>query len=140
MLRCVVYPEGRQQILASPPKYEIRIDDLRRLDGAAASARLDATRARLSHKVHASDQWPLFDFCVSRLNEKISRLHIGIDLLIVDGRSFEILFQELIQLYHHPGIVVPRLPARADFPGRNRRVSGVARVLDEARPHAAGLA
>ena len=109
MLRCVVYPEGRQQILASPPKYEIRVEDLRGLDSAAQSARLESTRARLSHKVHASDQWPLFDFCFSRLDEKISRLHIGIDLLIVDGRSFEILFQELIELYHHPETELPPL-------------------------------
>jgi pyochelin synthetase len=109
MLRCVVYPEGRQQILATPPKYEIRVDDLRGLEAAAVAALLDVTRARLSHKVHASDQWPLFDFCVSRLNEKISRLHIGIDLLIVDGRSFEILFQELIQFYHHPEMTLPPL-------------------------------
>jgi amino acid adenylation domain-containing protein len=109
MLRCVVYPEGRQQILASPPKYTIQVDDLRGLDVAARAARLDATRARLSHKVHASDQWPLFDFCVSRIDQKISRLHIGIDLLIVDGRSFEILFQELIELYHHPETAFPAL-------------------------------
>jgi pyochelin synthetase len=109
MLRCVIYPEGRQQILASPPKYRIQVDDLRGLDAAAAAARLDATRSRLSHKAHASDQWPLFEFFVSRLNEKISRLHISIDLLIMDGRSFEILFQELIQLYHHPEATLPSL-------------------------------
>ena len=44
-------------------------------DPAAKTARLDAIRGRMSHQVHASDQWPLFEFCVSQLDAKISRLH-----------------------------------------------------------------
>ncbi len=56
----------------------------------------------MSHKVHASDQWPLFEFRASLLDAQRSRLHISTDLLIGDGRSFEILFQELMHLYHHP--------------------------------------
>ena len=63
----------------------------------------------MSHQIHASDQWPLFEFCVSLLDAKISRLHISTDLLIGDGRSFEIVFQELMQLYHHPEASLPPL-------------------------------
>ncbi len=102
MLRCIVLPEGRQQILSSVPRYEIKVEDLRALDAATSAARLAATRARMSHQIHASDQWPLFEFCVSQLNEKITRLHISTDLLIGDGRSFEIVFQELMQAYQDP--------------------------------------
>ena len=107
MLRCIVLPEGLQQILSSTPLYEIKVNDLRNLDAAAAAARLDSIRARMSHQVHASDQWPLFEFCVSLLDTKISRLHISTDLLIGDGRSFEIMFQELMQLYLHPETSLP---------------------------------
>ncbi len=107
MLRCVVLPEGRQQILASPQRYEIRVNDLRGRNAAEATARLEAIRARMSHQVHASDQWPLFEFTVSLLNQKVNRLHVSLDLLIADGRSFEILFQELMQLYHHPETSLP---------------------------------
>ncbi len=109
MLRCIVLPEGRQQILPSPQKYEIKVNDLRKLDAATASARLDSIRAGMSHQVHASDQWPLFEFCVSLLDAKISRLHISTDLLIGDGRSFEIVFQELMQLYRDPEANLPPL-------------------------------
>src|ERR1700722_13534712 len=109
MLRCIILPEGRQQILPSTPAYEIKVNDLRSLDASAAAARLDSTRAGMSHQVHASDQWPLFEFCASLLNEKTSRLHISFDLLIGDGRSFEIVFQELMQLYHHPETSLPPL-------------------------------
>src|SRR6266853_1103774 len=70
MLRCIVLPEGRQQILSSPQKYEIKVNDLRKLDAATAAARLASIRAGMSHQVHASDQWPLFEFCVSLLDEK----------------------------------------------------------------------
>ncbi|HEV2246784.1 MAG TPA: amino acid adenylation domain-containing protein [Terriglobia bacterium] len=109
MLRCVVFPEGRQQILSSGTQYEIKVNDLRKLEPAASAARLASIRARMSHQIHASDQWPLFEFCVSLLDAKISRLHISTDLLIGDGRSFEIMFRELMQLYHHPESSLPPL-------------------------------
>src|SRR4029077_16871232 len=109
MLRCIVFPEGRQQILPSPQKYEIKVNDLRKLDAPTATARLASIRAGMSHQVHPSDQWPLFEFCVSLLDEKISRLHISTDLLIGDGRSFEIVFQESMQLYRNPEAILPPL-------------------------------
>lgn len=107
MLRCIVLPEGRQQILSSSPRYEIKVNDLRKLNAAEAAGRLDTIRARMSHQVHASDQWPLFEFVVSHLDRKISRLHISLDLLIADGRSFEIVFQELMHFYRHPEASLP---------------------------------
>ena len=109
MLRAVVLPEGLQQILPSTPPYEIKVNDLRNLDAAAAAAQLASTRARMSHQIHPSEKWPLFEFCVSLLDAKISRLHISTDLLIGDGRSFEIMFQELMQLYHHPETILPAI-------------------------------
>ena len=93
MLRCIVLPEGRQQILPSPQKYEMKVNDFRKLDAATAAARLASIRAGMSHQVHASDQWPLFEFSASLLDARITRLHISTDLLIGDGRSFEIVFQ-----------------------------------------------
>jgi pyochelin synthetase len=109
MLRCIVLPEGLQQILPSVPRYEIKVQDLRNVEAATATARLDALRAEMSHKVHASDQWPLFEFCASLLDAKTTRLHISTDLLIGDGRSFEIMFRELMQLYRDPGTSLPPL-------------------------------
>jgi pyochelin synthetase len=109
MLRCIVLPEGLQQILPFVPRYEIKAQDLRSVDAATATARLDAIRAEMSHKVHASDQWPLFEFTASLLDAKITRLHISTDLLIGDGRSFEIMFRELMQLYRDPGTSLPSL-------------------------------
>src|SRR5271166_5298277 len=109
MLRCIVLPEGRQQILPTPQRYEIEVEDLRKLKSADAAARLDALRSRMSHQVHQSDKWPLFEFRICLLDARVSRLHISLDLLIADGRSFEIVFQELMQLYQRPEASLPSI-------------------------------
>ena len=107
MLRCIVLPEGSQVILEQVPPYRLKSFDLRGLDPAAAALQLEAIRERMSHMMHPADRWPLFDFAVSHLDAHNSRLHISIDMLIADGRSFEILFGELAHLYRHPDATLP---------------------------------
>jgi len=123
MLRCIVLPEGLQQILSSTPRYEIKVNDFRKVDAATAAARLGSIRAEMSHKIHPSDQWPLFEFCASLLDERLTRLHISTDLLISDGRSFEIMFQELLQLYQHPDTILP--PITLSFRDYLRALSSI---------------
>jgi len=113
MLRCIVLPVGRQRILEHVPCYRIESHDLRGLEPAAAALKLEGIRERMSHVMHPSDQWPLFDFVVSHLDMHSSRLHISIDMLIADGRSFEILFGELAHLYLNPGATLA--PLRLTF-------------------------
>ena len=109
MLRCVILPEGRQQILRNIPKYEVKVEDLRRLDSATVTARLDAIRKQMTGEACTPEKWPLFEFRVSLLDDRRSRMHVKIDQLIMDGRSYELFFTELMQLYHRPGMVLPAL-------------------------------
>ncbi len=109
MLRCIVTPEGQQKILPATAHYNVQINDLCNLGEAAAASRLDSIRAEMSHKVHAADQWPLFEISASLLNTRYTRLHFGLDLLIMDGRSIEIFFRELARLYDDPEVVLPPL-------------------------------
>jgi len=109
MLRAIILPEGQQQILDHVPAYEIKTQDLRSLDAAAAASRLEAVRAEMAAYVHPTDRWPLFEFRASQLDARRTRLHIGVDLLIADGRSFEIFFGELAQLYRDPAVSLPAL-------------------------------
>ncbi len=109
MLRCLVLPEGQQQILEKVPPYHVQVLDLRGQDSATAASQLEAVRGSMSHKMHRTDCWPLFDFSASRLDARRTRLHISLDLLIADGRSFEILFGELAQFYNDPNIQLPPL-------------------------------
>ena len=109
MLRAIVLPEGRQQILQRVPPYQIKTQDLRGLGASAAAAKLEAVRTEMAAYVHQTDRWPLFEFRASMLDSGRTRLHIGMDLLIADGRSFEIFFGELTQLYREPASALPAL-------------------------------
>jgi amino acid adenylation domain-containing protein len=109
MLRAIVLPDGRQQILPEVPDYVIAVDDLRGLPPEAASARLAATRQQMSHHVLPADRWPLFEVRLTRLTDRQYRLHASIDLLILDAWSMQILIDELLLLYFSPGAPLPPL-------------------------------
>ena len=102
MLRAVILPDGQQQILEHVPLYEIEVLDLRGRAPGRAESELEAVRQRMSHQVLPSDQWPLFEIRVSRLDDKGFRIHLSMDALILDAWSRFILFREWAQLYHQP--------------------------------------
>lgn len=102
MLRAVVLPGGRQQVLEKVPPYQISMLDLRHQDAREAQSKLDSIRADMSHEVRPADRWPLFDCRASRLDEERVRLHLSFDTLIVDVWSLRVLFQEWRELYQDP--------------------------------------
>ncbi|NJN11976.1 MAG: amino acid adenylation domain-containing protein [Richelia sp. RM1_1_1] len=102
MLRTVVLPTGEQQILEKVPTYEISILDLREVENLEAQSILSDIREKLSHQMLPCDRWPLFDIRATYLDEHRMRLHIKIDLLMMDAASIQILFGEWNQLYQNP--------------------------------------
>jgi len=109
MLRAVVLPDGQQQILEQVPAYPFEVLDLRGKAEAFVKAQLEAIRERMSHQVLPSDQWPLFDFRATCLDERRVRLHISYDLLVFDAWSLFRLFEEWFQLYQNPEVALPPL-------------------------------
>ncbi|MEH2193608.1 MAG: amino acid adenylation domain-containing protein [Nostoc sp.] len=109
MLRAIVLPEGQQQILAKVALYEIPVVDLRGKDEETVNQELAAIRDRLSHQVLPAHQWPLFEFCVTLLDQKRVRLHVSYDLLVFDAWSLFRLFEEWFQLYQNPDVALPHL-------------------------------
>ncbi len=102
MLRAIVLPDGRQQILASVSPYWIEVLDL---TGSAVERSRDALssiRERMSHQVLPSDRWPLFEVRASRLDGGKIRLHFSFDFLLGDAWSFRVLFSELARFYVEP--------------------------------------
>jgi len=95
MLRAIVHPDGRQQILEEVPDFVIEILDLRREEAAAGEAKLLALREEMSHRVLPADRWPLFEIRASLLPGGRTRLHFGFDLLIGDAWSWRLLTREL---------------------------------------------
>ena len=111
MLRAVFLREGLQHILPEVPGYEVVVEDLRGLPAEKTEERLASIRARMSHQVFPADRWPLFELRVSRLDERAIRLHVSIDLLILDAWSVQILIDELLLLYLVPHAELPPLEA-----------------------------
>jgi amino acid adenylation domain-containing protein len=109
MLRCQVHSDGRQQVLAQVPAYRVQVFDLRALNVAAAAKELQSVRRLMAHSTRSADRWPLFDFRVSLIDAHRSRLHMAIDLLIADNRSFHIFIGELARLYRDPDAVLAPL-------------------------------
>lgn len=103
-LRTVVLPTGEQQILERVPRYEIEVLDLRGLEEETVTTQLEAVRHKMSHQVLATEQWPLFDIKVTRFDNQRFRLHISLDLLIVDLASILRLLNEWVLLYQNQSL------------------------------------
>ncbi len=102
MLRAVVLPDGRQQILERVPPYEVAELDLRARPPAEVEEALAAVRREMSHQVMPADRWPLFDLRLARLDGGRARLYLSFDLLIADAWSIGILFREMFHLHEDP--------------------------------------
>ncbi|CAF1079983.1 unnamed protein product, partial [Adineta steineri] len=99
-LRLIFPSHTEQKILKTVPYYTIPILNL---DNVQSSQKhLIERREQLSHQIRSADQWPLFEFQITRFisddGYKI-RLHFGFDLLILDFWSINLVLHELNQLY-----------------------------------------
>ncbi|HEX6292330.1 MAG TPA: condensation domain-containing protein [Herpetosiphonaceae bacterium] len=109
MLRAIVREDGLQQILPHVPPYALHVADVRPLPSDARAAHLEAIRQELSHQVLPADTWPLFDLRATILDDEQVRLHISLDMLILDAWSLRLLVRELAALYHQPERQLPPL-------------------------------
>ncbi|WP_438297237.1 amino acid adenylation domain-containing protein [Streptomyces sp. HUAS TT7] len=106
MLRAVVGPDGRQQVLKTVPAFEVRCTDLRSASEEDKERALLDVREEMSHRVYSAADWPLFDLRLSRLPDH-DRLHVSVDLLMVDLASLTLLFSEWSALCQDPSLELP---------------------------------
>ncbi|WP_258298143.1 SDR family NAD(P)-dependent oxidoreductase [Paenibacillus peoriae] len=109
MLRCVILPEGRQQVLEVVPSYTIKAADLRRKSAPAREEALAKTRNAMSHKVYETGQWPLFDIRISLCPDQRYLVHFSIDEFIIDASGLIMLLQQWKHLYERGAGVLPGL-------------------------------
>ncbi|MEU6117410.1 amino acid adenylation domain-containing protein [Streptomyces sp. NPDC047117] len=107
MLRVVMTEDGRQRVLPRVDRYRLDRLDLTSVPAEELPARLAERSEELSHQVFDPTAWPLFHFAVTELPGGTTRLHVGIDALIIDAWSTALLFAELAQTYggHEPAPV-----------------------------------
>lgn len=109
MLRMVVRPDGRQQILPEVPDFELRTYDLRSGSDEEAEAKRFELRAEMSHQVLDASIWPLFDIRACRLPDGRVRLHISFDIMVADLTGYQILMRDLGRFYADPSWNPPPL-------------------------------
>ncbi|HML89684.1 MAG TPA: amino acid adenylation domain-containing protein [Methylomusa anaerophila] len=109
MLRAVFLATGEQVILPEVPLYELHTVDLRGEDEAGTRQKLQAIRDEMSHQVLPAHKWPLFEVCATSYNDGVIRLHISLDMLIVDLFSMSVLIRELTLYYSKPELEIPPL-------------------------------
>lgn len=97
MLRAVVQPDGTQRVLAEVPPYRIE------RHGADSLATL---RSEMTRETFDPTRWPLFRVAFSR-DDISTRVHLGIDLLIIDVPSLAVLLGQWARLYDAPEAVLP---------------------------------
>ncbi|MFE1037060.1 amino acid adenylation domain-containing protein [Streptomyces sp. NPDC058807] len=102
MLRAVIQPDGRQRILREVPPYEIAVTDLRGRREDEQRAGVEEVRRAMDHQVLPTDRAPMFDIRACLLGGGRTRLHIGIDVMILDGLSLFVLFDEWRRFYEDP--------------------------------------
>ncbi|MCU5534227.1 amino acid adenylation domain-containing protein [Bacillus cereus] len=99
MLRAVILPDGRQQILDRVPKYFVDVVDMSCMDSQEKIESLEKMRGMVSQRVFNPEIWPLFEFKAIKISDTEYRLLFGIDMLIADGASILILFKEISDYY-----------------------------------------
>ncbi|CAF4030575.1 unnamed protein product, partial [Adineta steineri] len=100
VLRLIFPSHTEQKILKTVPYYTISILNLD--DVQFSQKHLIERREQLSHQTRPADQWPLFDFQITRFISDDGcniRLHFGFDALILDFWSTNLVLHELNQLY-----------------------------------------
>lgn len=107
MMRAVVLPDGRQQVLAEVAPFQITRVDLRGQSAEGVEAALRRTRDRLCWEPAPVDRWPLFEVVAQFLDGDRLRLHLRFDALLKDGRARSILLEELPQLFTNPETALP---------------------------------
>ncbi|MGW2634423.1 hybrid non-ribosomal peptide synthetase/type I polyketide synthase [Streptomyces chattanoogensis] len=99
MLRAVMTDDGRQRVLPKVENYRLDRLDLTAVPEGQLEARLAERSAQLSGQVFDPAVWPLFHLAITHLPDGVTRLHVGIDALVIDAWSTALFFAELAQAY-----------------------------------------
>ncbi|MFF5209443.1 amino acid adenylation domain-containing protein [Streptosporangium sp. NPDC000396] len=109
MLRARILDDGRQVIEPWTRGTDLEVLDLRDTPAEEIEGRLTALRDRLSHRLLDVEAGQMFDVRVTLLPEGRTRVHVDVDMLAADARSYRILLADLVHLYERPAEPLPDL-------------------------------
>ncbi|GAB3120230.1 non-ribosomal peptide synthetase [Novispirillum itersonii] len=106
MLRAVVTADGQQQVLPDVPYQTIERHDLSALPADSRESALESLRTRLLADTPPLDRAPQSRLVWTRTRnaagQPAARLHMRLDMWCFDGRSFQIVIEDLAALYDDP--------------------------------------
>ncbi len=107
MMRVIIQPDGKQRILKEVPRYKIAVSDIRELGEDEKKYALEEKREKMSHQVLQTDNWPLFDVEITRIEQNKQRIHISFDNITFDGWSMFHILNEWAEAYRSQEIGAP---------------------------------
>jgi len=109
ILRTIISSDATQKVLKEVPYYHIKTLDLANVTETVKKQKVKMFRSEMSHQVLDSEQWPIFDIRCIKLDEKQTNVFLSFDLLIMDGKSIDLLSNEWFALYNNPNIILPEI-------------------------------
>lgn len=106
-LRIKVCENGHQYVQEHVPYYEIAVSDLRSHSEVERADLLEEQRANNVHRVYAVNEWPLFDVGLTYTTASEGIVRIGIDELVCDGPSLNMLLGQWVRLYQNNDAQLP---------------------------------
>ena len=103
MLRARILDDGRQVVEPWRHGTELPVLDLRNASGAEIAERTAQLREQLSHQLLPVEDGQVIDVRLTLLPEGRTRVHVDVDMLAADARSFRTLLADLVRLYREPG-------------------------------------
>ncbi|MGX1673377.1 amino acid adenylation domain-containing protein [Streptomyces sp. NPDC055400] len=105
ILRATVTEDGRQQISAQAPRWDLAVH------GSATRAEFTETatavRARMSHHLFPAGHCPPFAIEVTLGPDGTGRVHFGIDAIVTDGQGLDLLTAQWEACYADPSHLLP---------------------------------
>ncbi|MGW0854214.1 hybrid non-ribosomal peptide synthetase/type I polyketide synthase [Streptomyces sp. NPDC002690] len=127
MLRAVMTEDGHQRVLPEVPDYLMPTTDLRPCGEEERDHRLRQIHEDVRDQVFDTARWPLFDVRATLVDERVTRLHIGLDALIIDAWSTSLLFREWADAYRDGATALPEVPLTyRDYVVTARSIEGTA--------------
>ncbi|HTF52301.1 MAG TPA: amino acid adenylation domain-containing protein [Pseudonocardia sp.] len=99
MLRVTVTGDGTQRVLPTRDYPPVTVLDLRAAGQAEVTEQLEAQRQRRSHQLLDIEAGQVFDLGLTLLPAGRSRLHVDVDMVAADARSYRVLLADLARCY-----------------------------------------
>lgn len=99
MLRTLIYPDGKQQVLDDVQPIVIPVTDATMENEEGKQHIREQIRAGMEEQVFDTTQWPLFAIKAMKSGTDDYIVFFGIDMLIADGISIMMILKEIAELY-----------------------------------------